>query len=325
MGILPGYCIASACGVVRHLESHFMSQIYRIREWSTRYENNRSRELKTLSWVMVPNDQSSDGYSILMDREDGPQLWGAWVAILQIASRCDVRGTLMRDGAVPHDSASLSRISRIPKSIIEKTLEVCFKECKWLEINEVTPSCENPAPSCDNPARLSVEQKGREGKGIEQNIYALGKPAHDVASNGRTSDGYDEEPVESEPVEPTPPKQLKQKKGRASSPAGPMKVLTDRWCSEWGMGHGQKYHFKPKDGVQAAELLKMDIPIDTLSEIWCKAWKLPEKNAFEKSMAIELSSFVSQFNRIRQAVGLLKPVNGHAKATGGFAHLEVGV
>ena len=71
----------------------------RVVDWSARFENNRTRELKRLDWVPVPNRMDDDGYTELLDHENGAAHLGVWLAILQIASRCDVRGTLSRQGA----------------------------------------------------------------------------------------------------------------------------------------------------------------------------------------------------------------------------------
>lgn len=111
-------------------------KIYRIKDWSSRYENNRTRELKAMAWVPVPNSHDGDGYTELVDRENGAALLGAWLVILQVASKCDPRGTLLRDGGNPHDSSTIARMTRIPKEIIEKAISVLVNDVKWLEIIE---------------------------------------------------------------------------------------------------------------------------------------------------------------------------------------------
>src|SRR4051812_22998280 len=105
--------------------------IYRIRNWGSLYENNRTRELKVMAWVPIPNRQDGDGYTLLVERDNGAALFGCWIAVLQVASRCEPRGTLMRDAETPHDAASLSRMTRLPKAIIENMLLVCSSETKW--------------------------------------------------------------------------------------------------------------------------------------------------------------------------------------------------
>lgn len=137
----------------------------RIKDWSKIYENNRTRELKHMEWIPVPNKHDGDGYTILVDRENGAEMLGAWLAILQVASKCDVRGTLLRDGAVPHNPQSLARITRLNAGVFELAIPILMNECKWLEsIKDSSipaPDCDIPAPDC---GLMTMEEKGREGK-----------------------------------------------------------------------------------------------------------------------------------------------------------------
>ncbi len=88
-----------------------------------------------MAWVPVPIRQDGDGYTLLMDLPNGAALFGSWIAILQVAARCDVRGTLLRDIGKPHDAESLSRVTRIPTKLISEAL-IFFSsdDVKWLEI-----------------------------------------------------------------------------------------------------------------------------------------------------------------------------------------------
>ena len=166
---------------------------YRIRNWERHFENNRTKELRKMSWVPVPNKHDGDGYTDLMSRKNAMALYGAWHLILQVASKCEPRGTLVRDIVNPapscgdaapscgdaapscaaHNGASIARLTRGDGQIIEAMLKVGI-EIGWIEQfvmdNEVTESRENPAPSCGNPAPSCAEwkgKKGREGKGRE--------------------------------------------------------------------------------------------------------------------------------------------------------------
>jgi len=143
---------------------------YRIRDWDGLYENNRTRDMKTMQWLPMPNRHDGDGYTTLVDRKNGAALYGAWVAILQVASRCGPRGTLLRDGAQPHDATSLARMTRLPKEIIAEALRVCSEECKWLEIN----GCDTPATPPQEGAGIP-QATNEEGKGMEEKEGTEGK------------------------------------------------------------------------------------------------------------------------------------------------------
>lgn len=105
----------------------------RVRDWDSLYENHRSRELKKLEYVPVKNKMDGDGYSFLLEHKNGAAHLGAWVAILQIASRCKDRGLLVGSDGCPYDTAALSRISRIPKKIFDEVIPRLIDGCKWLE------------------------------------------------------------------------------------------------------------------------------------------------------------------------------------------------
>jgi len=69
-----------------------------IKNWDKHFENNRTRDLKQMRWVPFPNSHDGDGYTELVEHKNGPAHLGCWVAIVQVASKCDTRGTLLRGG-----------------------------------------------------------------------------------------------------------------------------------------------------------------------------------------------------------------------------------
>jgi hypothetical protein len=119
--------------------------IYRIRDWDKLFENNRSRDLKTTSWVPVPNTHEGDGYKTLLDHPDGPAHYGAWHAILQVASRCGVRGTLVRSCGELHTAESIARLAFFPERVISDALErLVSVEIDWIEV--LDPKTLSPIP-----------------------------------------------------------------------------------------------------------------------------------------------------------------------------------
>lgn len=86
-----------------------------------------------MDWVPIPNRMDGDGYTELLDHANGAAHFGAWIAMIQIASRCETRGTLLRDGARPHDAISMARISRIPKEAFTEALPRLLS-IGWIEL-----------------------------------------------------------------------------------------------------------------------------------------------------------------------------------------------
>jgi len=142
----------------------------RIKNWQDNFENNRTRDLKKMSWIPVPNKQDGDGYTVLVDHEDAAAHLGAWLAILQIASKCDPRGTLVRGNGKPHTPQSLARISHLDAAILQAAIARLLDEkIGWMEDigDEAFMTIPHEgAVKPHEPARKGRERKkGREGKG----------------------------------------------------------------------------------------------------------------------------------------------------------------
>ncbi len=162
---------------------------YRIRDWDKHFENNRTRLLKHLDWVPMPNKQDGDGYTELVDHPDGPAHYGAWCAIVQVASKCHPRGTLLRDGSTPHTPQSLARKSRLPAGILQAAITRLLS-IGWIEVyDHPAPSCQNPAPSRQE---TDTEGKGREGKGTEGKDGAAQPPAAETPEPGTVAAASEE-------------------------------------------------------------------------------------------------------------------------------------
>lgn len=104
----------------------------RVVGWINNFENNRTRDLKRMDWVPVPNKMDGDGYTELLDHPSGAAHFGCWIALIEIASKCEPRGTLVRDGGKLHDAGSLSRLSRIPAALFEEAIPRLI-DMGWME------------------------------------------------------------------------------------------------------------------------------------------------------------------------------------------------
>lgn len=145
----------------------------RIVDWELHFENNRTKELKKLAWVPFPNRHDGDGYTELLDHPNGAAHYGAWCALVQVASKCDPRGTLSRDGARPHTAASLARMTKIPETIMGEAINRLLQPIKWLEIIPDPPSIEGVVEMSQEGATSShlpaSRVRAREWNGMERN------------------------------------------------------------------------------------------------------------------------------------------------------------
>ena len=153
-------------------------KLYRIKDWAENYENNRTRTMKHMQWVPVKNSHDGDGYTALVDRENGAAYFGAWIAILGVASKCQDRGTLMRDNGTPHTAETISRLTRLDVGIVQKAMDVLAEpDVAWLEVIEtkaLAGGCQEGVRKVSGGCHTTDEEgNGMEGNGIEGNEQEL--------------------------------------------------------------------------------------------------------------------------------------------------------
>jgi hypothetical protein len=150
-------------------------RLYKISRWGELYENSRSRTLGNLTWVIVPNRHDGEHYTSIITHKDGAEVFSAWNLILQVASKCNPRGILIKDNGNPHDSTSLSTKTRAPKSWFDKAFSFLEENTDWLEWVEFKAGNSIPdsfltgsyRPTCHPPVTEGKGREGKEGKGRE--------------------------------------------------------------------------------------------------------------------------------------------------------------
>ncbi len=110
-----------------------MADLYRIKDWAKNFETAQSRRYKSLSWVAIPNKHDGMRFRRLMAREDGPSVFGAWMLIVQVASKCSPRGILASDGK-PLEPIDLHFKTGVAESVFKLAFEVLSTpEIGWIE------------------------------------------------------------------------------------------------------------------------------------------------------------------------------------------------
>lgn len=139
--------------------------LLRIKDWDSHFENHKTRILKHLEFVLVPNKMDGDGYTELVDHPDGAAHYGVWMALLLIASKSTPRGDLARSGGVAHDTASLARVSRLQSAVITPAI------ARLLKIGWLIDTGGDPAFSGVDAALSGrrIEEKRTELNGREEN------------------------------------------------------------------------------------------------------------------------------------------------------------
>jgi hypothetical protein len=157
--------------------------LLRVRDWGANHENNRSRELKRMLWVSVPNDLSADSYVELVSHPNGAAHLGVWVGVLMVASRAKPRGQLVRYDGRSHDAESLAQVMRLPGQLVDEALlqllhigllEVVNNKPRRISRLSPHPAAGKPQNNAAKPQEGAAEQKGtehhhQEGNGTEKN------------------------------------------------------------------------------------------------------------------------------------------------------------
>lgn len=154
--------------------------LYRVKDWNKHFEKNRTRELKRMEWVPVPNRMDGRGYTALVDHPNGAAHLGAWLAILQIASRSEVRGNIPQDGA-GNLQTCLARISRLPATlffeVVPRLETIGWIECYQQDVIIPQDGAEIPQDGAESAHYR--EEKRREENGMEEErIAALPPPSN---------------------------------------------------------------------------------------------------------------------------------------------------
>lgn len=115
-------------------------EVYRIKNWDKHFEisqsrrTNKSGETQRNHWVAIPNKHDGKGFRRLMRRENGPALFAAWVLIVQVASKCPIRGVLFDDDS-PLTAEDLAVKTDCPTAIFKDAMRILAShEVGWLEI-----------------------------------------------------------------------------------------------------------------------------------------------------------------------------------------------
>lgn len=146
---------------------------YKIRDWDKHFENNRTRTMKQMAWVPVKNKHDGEGFKMIMEQKDGIIIYGCWHLILQVASKCHERGTLLREDGSPITSETIALKTgwRHPEQI-QKAIEfLCSSEVSWIErITDTTSGgcqvgAENPQ---EGDGAVTKKERKKEGKGDGQ-------------------------------------------------------------------------------------------------------------------------------------------------------------
>lgn len=117
--------------------------ILRVKDWNERFESAKSRTYKIKSQTYMPNKQGL-GYTRIMNHAQGPAIYGAWCALINLLSRQEAprHGYLTDTGRVhgyPWTPDDISIQTMVPEPIIRIMIEFCLSQAVgWLIVTDAT-------------------------------------------------------------------------------------------------------------------------------------------------------------------------------------------
>ncbi len=140
-------------------------KLYRITNWGELFETGESRKVKDPKWFPMPNRHDGLSFRRLALEPDGASLYGAWVMILQVASRRPrgTRGELSKNG-VPLTAKDLSVITGFPTELFERALAYFSDPAQgWLIAEDPAESGGARERPCKSTADASGPHPGEPG------------------------------------------------------------------------------------------------------------------------------------------------------------------
>jgi hypothetical protein len=159
-----------------------MAVLYSIRDWDEHFEVAQSRKAKrTHSWVALPTKHDGKSFRRIMLLPDGPEIYGAWVLLVQIAAKCPTRGILAdKDG--PLDEADFHIKTGAPQTLFSKALNVLSSRHigwivgePWEDSGSVLPPQTNK--TVQDKTRQNKPQCAAEAAGVIASPQQIDPPA----------------------------------------------------------------------------------------------------------------------------------------------------
>jgi hypothetical protein len=149
--------------------------IYKIKDWQRHFENNRSRTVENLRWVCVPNKHDGEGFATVMEQENAAELFAAWVLILQVASKCQERGSLVREDGTPLTARAMAVKTRAPESWFKEAFKFFITKVKWMDCQASVTQLSGNCQAGDTQV-TKKEGNRREGNGSEVKRASKARP-----------------------------------------------------------------------------------------------------------------------------------------------------
>ena len=137
-------------------------------DWSKYYENSESRKYKTLKWVPIPNTFDGAGFRRLAKLKNSCEIFTAWILLLEMASRSEIRGNLRISS---EDAAERTGYS---SKIFDKAIiALSSKEIGWINVLESPEISGNLRMCSDVSENLPLNRREENRKEYSSSFLAF--------------------------------------------------------------------------------------------------------------------------------------------------------
>lgn len=146
-------------------------------DWDDHYEVSQSRRTQLHKWVAIPNKHDGRGYARIAMMKDGPEIFCAWILLVQVASKMPKRGVLA-DSDGPLSIGDIAVKTRYPESIFQKAVKILSTpNIGWLRV--VGHQSER-----DRSAVGAQSESGRSAVGAQSELHDMTE--HDSTEHDNT-------------------------------------------------------------------------------------------------------------------------------------------
>lgn len=120
--------------------------VYAISRWQEVFEKSDAKKTKSLTWISCPVSFNSTGYQTLLEDFDGitaAAMYGAWLALCQVAATSPIRGQLSGQKGEPYTAGRIARLSGLPAELFDKLLPWCVKVGWLVAVTPTENTCES--------------------------------------------------------------------------------------------------------------------------------------------------------------------------------------
>lgn len=91
-------------------------------DWDKYFEKAQTRKAKSHNWVAMPNSHGGRGYRRMMKQQNGIEIFGAWMLLVQLASKAPRRGYLADENGDAYTVEDLEVYTDCPKEVFERAI-----------------------------------------------------------------------------------------------------------------------------------------------------------------------------------------------------------